>query len=117
LFGKHPHSINRMLLAGGYPRKDYVINMVLGRQQSFRVQAPVLEKMLAPAAGKKLVWQRSKRERVDADGAEPVDDEAADGAEPVDDEAVATASLRRNSKIKLRCLQVRFQPMDLKDLL
>ena len=95
-----------MLLAGGYPRKDYVINMVLGRQQSFRVQAPVLEKMLAPAAGKKLVWQRSKRERVDADG-----------AEPVDDEAVATASLRRNSKIKLRCLQVRFQPMDLKDLL
>ena len=95
-----------MLLAGGYPRKDYVINMVLGRQQSFRVQAPVLEKMLAPAAGKKLVWQRSKRERVDADG-----------AESVDDEAVATASLRRNSKIKLRCLQVRFQPMDLKDLL
>jgi hypothetical protein len=54
---------------------------------------------------------------VDADGAEPVDDEAADGAEPVDDEAVATASLRRNSKIKLQCLQVRFQPMDLKDLL
>ena len=95
-----------MLLAGGYPRKDYVINMVLGRQQSFRVQAPVLEKMLAPAAGKKLVWQRSKRDRVDADG-----------AEPVDDEAVATASLRRNSKIKLQCLQVRFQPMDLKDLL
>ena len=106
MFGKHPHSINRMLLAGGYPRKDYVINMVVGRQQSFLVRAPVLENMLGPAAGKKLVWQRSKRDRVDADG-----------AEPVDDEAEATASSHRTSKIKLQCQQVRFQPMDLKDLL
>ena len=114
MFGKHPHSINRMLLAGGYPRKDYVINMVVGRQQSFLVQAPVLERMLAPAAGKKLVWQRSKRERVDAVAAIQ---EGEDGAESVDDEAEAIASLRRNSKIKLQCLQVRFQPMDLKDLL
>ena len=95
-----------MLLAGGYHRKDYKINMVVGRQQSFLVQAPVLQSMLAPAAGKKLVWQRSKRDRVDADG-----------AESVDDEAVATASSHRNRKIKIQCLQVRFQPMDLKDLL
>lgn len=106
MFGKHQHSINRMLLAGGYHRKDYKINMVVGRQQSFLVKAPVLQSLLAPAAGKKLVWQRSKRDRVDADG-----------DESVDDEAVATASLRRNTKTKIQCLQLRFQPMDLKDLL
>ena len=109
MFGKHQHSINRMLLAGGYHRKDYKINMVVGRQQSFLVKAPVLQSLLAPAAGKKLVWQRSKRDRVDAD-----EDES------VDDEAVATASsltIRRNTKTKIQCLQVRFQPMDLKDLL